>query len=270
MSGGDSTGSIDDSIRNAITAFANVHLTTCETSTKQLLNCGISSKRIFNVGEPGIDSIRLMDFEDPNHLAQEFKLNLNKPIVIATLHPVTTEAEFSGQQMENMLLALEQFKFQTIITYPNSDAGSESMIDALNKFSKREWLRIAPTLGSRRYLSLLKIATLMVGNSSSGIIESPSFKIPVINIGSRQHRRLRANNVIDVGNDYENIVDGINKALTNKDFINGLKNCINPYGDGYAAIRTCKILGALTLTDLALITNEDPLENLVPEGWNEI
>ena len=270
MSGGDSTGSIDDSIRNAITAFANLHLTTCETSTKQLLNSGISAKRIFNVGEPGIDSIRLMDFEDSNDLAQEFKLDLNKPIVIATLHPVTTEAEFSGQQMENMLLALEQFKFQTIITYPNSDAGSESMVDALNKFSKREWLRIVPTLGSRRYLSLLKIATLMVGNSSSGIIESPSFKIPVINIGARQHKRLRANNVIDVGNNYKKIVDGIEKGLTNKDFINGLKDCINPYGDGNTATRTCKILGTLTLADLALITNEEPLENFVPEGWNEI
>ena len=247
MSGGDRTGSIDDSIRHALSKFAHVHLATCARSSETLLALGEERARIRIVGEPGLDAIRELDAVPAEELAHELELDLSCPILLATLHPVTTETHLAHAQMTALLDALQALNMQTVFTYPNSDAGGRDMAGVLESRRDRSFLRIVPNLGSRRYLSLLRIAAAMVGNSSSGIFEAPSFKLPVVNIGTRQHGRLRADNVLDVGNDKEEIVAAIGTALREPAFRSRVRACINPYGDGFTAPRTVEILRSLRL-----------------------
>lgn len=253
MSGGDRTGSIDDSIRNAISKFAHIHLTTCGASSLQLLAMGEPANRIVEVGEPGLDVIRNLEPAAPDALAAELGLDLTRPFVLATQHPVTTEADAAGWQMRQVLEALEALDLQTVFTYPNSDAGSRDSVEVLESFRGRAFLRIVPDLGSSKYLSLMRIAAAMVGNSSSGIFEAPSFKLPAVNVGTRQHGRLRAKNVVDVGYDKAAIVEGIRFVLEDREFREGLSACTNPYGDGDTARRTVDILERLRLVP-ALLT----------------
>lgn len=270
MSGGDLTGTIDQSLRNAISMFAHIHLTTCNSSSLRLQTVrGEPAERIFQVGEPGLDAIRTMDFLPADTLASELNLDLSQPLVVATMHPVTTERDRSAAQMRQLLEALDALRVQTVFTYPNSDAGSHEMIAVLESFRDRDWIRIVPTLGSRRYLSLLRVASAVVGNSSSALLEGPSFRLPAVNIGTRQHGRERAANVIDVDNDRYQIQNSISRALDGN-FRHSLSAVKNPYGDGYAADRTQRILSTVNLSPL-LVSKWLPSDgSFVPEGWNEI
>ncbi len=253
MSGGDRTGSIDDSIRNAISKFSHAHLTTCAASSGRLVAMGESVNRIYEVGEPGLDAIRTLEPVDADALARELGLDLARPFVLATQHPVTTEAQAGAAQIAQTLEALQALDVQTVFTYPNSDAGSREMVRVLESWRGRPFLRIVPNLGSARYLSLMRIAAAIVGNSSSGIFEAPSFGLPAVNIGTRQHGRLRARNVIDVGHDQTAIAAALRRALTDREFRETARGCVNPYGDGHAAPRTVEILRRLRLVP-ALLT----------------
>ena len=266
MSGGDLSGSIDDSIRNAISKFSHIHLTTCKQSSERLLAMGESATRIREVGEPGLDAIRQMDFISGDSLAQEFGLDLSQPIILGTQHPVTTEADQAAWQMTQTLDALADLSIQTIFTYPNTDAGGREMVRVLDRFQDKELIRIVPNLGSEKYLSLLKIASVLVGNSSSGILEAPSFKIPVVNIGTRQQGRLRASNVLDVGHDSRAIKEAIQVGLHDKTFRARLAECTNPYGDGYTADKTLDILTGLRLTKTLLAKWTPTDERFLPGG----
>lgn len=253
MSGGDFSGSIDDSIRNAVSKFSHIHLTTCRQSSERLEAMGEPRNRIFEVGEPGLDVIKNMNFIQPEVLAEEFALDISRPIILAAQHPVTTEADLAAYQMTETLEALKVLNIQTVFTYPNSDAGGREMIKVLESYRDCDFIRIVPNLGSKKFLSLMKISSVMVGNSSSGIFESPSFKIPVVNVGTRQHGRVRAFNVIDVPYDKNRIISAVQFALEDADFLVKLNDCINPYGDGASAGRTVEILRRLLITP-ALLT----------------
>lgn len=247
MSGGDFSGSIDDSVRNAISKLAHIHLTNCDASTRRLVALGEVSARIVEVGEPGLDQLRTMDFLPIDQLTAELDLPRDKPFLIATLHPVTDEVAAAKKQMTTLLEALAETRMVTVFTYPNSDAGGRAMRDVLESWRSRSFLRIDPNLGSRRYLSLLRHAAAIVGNSSSGIYDSPTLKIPVVNIGSRQMGRMRANNVVDVDSDKQAIVDAIRFVLNDSVFRAALADCRNPFGDGHAAERTIDVLRRLRL-----------------------
>lgn len=253
MSGGDFSGSIDDSIRNAISKFAHFHLTTCDASTQRLIKLGEDSERIFEVGEPMLDLIKEMNFKLKEELMAEFDLNPDLPVIIATQHPVTSEFNKAVEQIKITLDALEELGLQTVFTYPNSDAGGREMIKVLESYKEKSFIRIIPNLGIRNYLSLMKIASVMVGNSSSGILEAPSFKLPVVNIGTRQYGRMRANNVVDVDYDKSLIKNAINFCLENINFRTKIQSCVNPYGNGTAALKTIDILLRLNLSS-GLIT----------------
>lgn len=262
MSGGDQTGSIDESIRSAITGFAHVHLTTCAQSTARLIARGETPSRVFEVGEPALDVIRRLQPVPAADLAAEFDLDLSRPIVLATQHPVTTEAEQAGWQLTQTLTALELLGLQTVFTYPNTDAGGEAMVRVLESYATRPFLRVAPHLGSTKYMSLMKIAAVMVGNSSSGILEAASFALPVVNIGTRQHGRMRAGNVMDVGYDSGSIRSAVEFAIENSEFRSGAARCVNPYGDGTTAVKTLDILRRLRLTPALLakwLPSDEPL-----------
>jgi len=249
MSGGDITGSIDDSIRSAITAFAHVHLTTCKESSARVLAKGEAACRVFEVGEPALDVItRIQPLPWPA-LAAELGLDPQQPFILATLHPVTTEAHRSGAQIHALLTALQRTGLQTVFSYPNTDAGHEAIVAALQAWQPRDWLHVVAHLGSHKYLSLMRRAAVLVGNSSSGILEAPSFRVPAVNIGTRQHGRTRACNVIDAGYDIESIGDAIARALNDPTFRAALAACVNPYGDGRCAERTVRILERLQLDE---------------------
>jgi GDP/UDP-N,N'-diacetylbacillosamine 2-epimerase (hydrolysing) len=248
MSGGDRTGSIDDSIRAAITSFSHIHLTTCAESSGRLITRGESPLRVFEVGEPVLDVIRELDAIAPADLAREFGLDLSRPFALATQHPVTTEAGDAAQQMRATLEALVELDLQTLFTYPNTDSGSADIVRLLEAWRGRAFLRIVPHLGQRKYLSLMKIAALMVGNSSSGILEAASFRLPVVNIGTRQYGRLRAGNVLDAGYECAGIKEKILHALHDRGFRESLRSVTNPYGDGHTATKTADLLARLRLT----------------------
>ncbi len=262
MSGGDASGSIDEPIRNAISAFAHVHLTTCAQSSARLYSRGEPAGRVFEVGEPALDVIRSMEAVGAEELAREFGLDLTRPIVIATQHPVTTEAGDAGTQVTETLEALAGLGLQTVFTYPNTDAGGAAIVRVLQSYAGRPFLRVVPHLGSRKYLSLMKIAAVMVGNSSSGILEAASFRLPVVNIGTRQHGRTRACNVIEVGYSRDAIAEAVRFALGDPDFRQALAGCVNPYGDGHTADKTVDLLRRLNLSGTLLakwLPSREPL-----------
>jgi UDP-N-acetylglucosamine 2-epimerase (non-hydrolysing)/GDP/UDP-N,N'-diacetylbacillosamine 2-epimerase (hydrolysing) len=262
MSGGDRSGTIDDPVRNAISKFAHVHLTTCAASSENLLRMGEDAKRIIEVGEPGLDVIRTMQYLSREELAAQFGLDPAKPIVVVAQHPVTTEAAAAGAQMTETLEAVRETGLQAVCTYPNSDAGGREMLGVLESYRSNPLFRIEANLGAQRFLSLLRAADVLVGNSSSGIFEAPSFKRAAVNIGTRQHGRTRASNVIDVAYDRKAIADAIQRALSDAAFRAGLEDCVNPYGDGHTAPRVADILARIRITSGLLakwIAADDPL-----------
>jgi UDP-N-acetylglucosamine 2-epimerase (non-hydrolysing)/GDP/UDP-N,N'-diacetylbacillosamine 2-epimerase (hydrolysing) len=248
MSGGDFSGSIDDSVRNAISKFAHIHLTSCASSTQRLIDMGEVAERIIETGDPAVDQINTTTVMSRTELGKRVVgLGSREPFLVATLHPVTDEADESAAQMMIFLDALEEIAMTTVVTYPNSDAGGRAMRQVLEGRRGKRSLCIEPSMGSHVYLSLLRHASAMVGNSSSGIVESASFKIPAINVGSRQIGRLRGNNVIDVGFEKKAIRDAVYFALHDVAFKDRLASCRNPYGDGHASKRTTDVLKRLKL-----------------------
>jgi len=241
--GGDSAqGGIDEYARHAISKLAHIHFPATKKSAKRLIKMGENPWRVHIVGAPGLDSILKEKLIPPTKIAKKYKLNLSKPILLVIQHPITTETENAGQQMKETMEAIKKFRYQTIIIYPNSDAGSRKMIKIIKKYTKYPYIKTYKNLPHIDYLSLMKIADVMIGNSSSGIIESPSFHLPVVNIGSRQKGRECAKNLINVPHKKNAIQKAIQKALFDKKFKRQVLRCTNPYGKGKASDKIIKIL----------------------------
>lgn len=246
--GGEVTGTVDESIRHAITKLSHIHLPATEDSKNRIIKMGEREENIYVVGAPGIDYIKNTDYLSREEVLSRFNLK-NDKIFIMTQHPVTTERDLVEWQVRQTLEAIVEMKIQTIISYPNSDNGGREIIKVIEEYrAKYDFLKVFKNLSQVEYLSLLNTADAMIGNSSSGIIEAPSFKLPVINIGTRQEGRLRAVNVIDVGYKKEEILEGINKALYDMEFIEKLRNCINPYGNGNAGEKISEILSRIEIS----------------------
>ena len=170
-----------------------------------------------------------------------------------TYHPVTLDVHNIEEQMDNLLKAISKFKAKYIFTYPNADYGHKVIIDKINEFKQNHNdAFVFHNLGQVKYLSLMKYVDVMIGNSSSGIIESPYFKLPVVNIGDRQKGRIRNKNIIDVGYNEIEIIKGIDKALYDKQFINSLNQLENVYGDGTTSEKVVKILKQIEINEKLL------------------
>ena len=254
LAGGDLShgGCLDDSIRHAITRLAHIHFATNGDSAERLMRMGEEGWRVHNTGLPTLDQILSGEFFDATTLSRELELDFSQPIILFTQHPVTLEAERAGAQAHESLQPLQRLGLQTVITYPNNDPGSDLIRAEIEKHRNIHHFRIYKSLGRKRYLGLMRIASVMVGNSSSGLMEAPSFKLPVVNVGSRQADRLRAGNVIDVECASETIEAAIRCALNDRDFRAKVSRCVNPYGDGHASERVVRILAELT-TDERLL-----------------
>jgi len=248
--GGEVTkGCIDESIRHAVTKLAHIHFPATKDGANRIIRLGERPENVHVVGAPALDVVLNAPRCPPEELAKEFNLDLGKPIILAIQHPVTTQVAEAAKQMRITLEALKTVKAQTILIYPNNDAGGMSMISVIEESRLPPYIKPYRSLPQGQYLGLMSIATAMVGNSSSGLIEAPSFGLPFINIGIRQEGRLRGENVIDVPHDIDAIIEAIDRAINNKAFREKVKKGRNPWGDGKASGRIVDVLKSLVIDD---------------------
>jgi len=234
--GGETTeGVIDEPIRHSISKMSHVHFPTTKKYEQRILQMGEFTGNVFCFGAPGLDNIYNLNLMKKDDLLCNLVLPQDKKIGVVTYHPVTLEKGTSEIQISELLNALKRFTdVFWVFTAPNADTEGRILMKKIDEFVKRypEKGKLFINLGQVRYLSLLKYVCVMVGNSSSGIIEAPSFKLPVVNVGERQQGRIRAQNVIDIAECKEHIIfHAIERALSSK-FKNFLSGLENPYGKG--------------------------------------
>jgi UDP-hydrolysing UDP-N-acetyl-D-glucosamine 2-epimerase len=246
--GGEATeGAMDNQIRHAITKLAHLHFVSAPLHAERLARMDEEAWRIHMVGAPGLDRLRAQPLLTRDELARRLDLPATRPWILVTFHPVTLEYGETARHVAELVAALEATPGVLVVTYPNADTAGRTIIDALEAFARRsQRVRLQPSLGEVPYLSLLEHADLMIGNSSSGLIEAPTFGLPVVNIGDRQRGRLRGANVIDVGHDRSEIQRAIAAALT-PGLRDRLRGTPNPYGDGGAAARITDVLRRVPL-----------------------
>jgi GDP/UDP-N,N'-diacetylbacillosamine 2-epimerase (hydrolysing) len=242
IQGGDLSGSTDETMRHAITKLAHMHFPSNHDSYQRILSLGEEISRVNNVGDNHIDLITSKEFSSKEEVGVFLGLDTKKPIIIVLQHPETTEPEKSYLQMIETLEAVKKFNAQTVIVYPCSDTGHEGTIKAIDQYSDNSNFLIHKNLDAVIFWGLLDISNVMVGNSSSGIIESPSFGIPVVNIGRRQKGRLCSNNVTHTDCNRDKIYQAIKKSLYDKSFIETVKSCEQPYGNGKAGEKIVSII----------------------------
>ena len=218
LHGGEITeGAFDDSIRHAITKMSHLHFTSTEAYRKRVIQLGEQPDRVFNVGALGVENVLKTDFMSKEEIEQSLNFHLTGKCLLCTYHPVTLSNMSSEIQVLNLLKALDDHKdYHIIFTYSNSDTNSQIIIKRIQEYVGRNQGRcmFIPSLGQRRYFSALKYMTAVIGNSSSGIIEVPSFGIPTLDIGDRQKGRIAAESVIHCGYSIEEIKDGLKRTLT--------------------------------------------------------
>ena len=245
--GGEVSGNVDESIRHAITKLAHIHFCATKESAERIIKMGEKPSNVFVIGAPGLDTILNTNLVEPSELAKKYNLDLSKPLLLVMQHPVTVEVEDASHQIRETLEAIYDLKYQTILIYPNADAGGRKMIEVIKEYEKYSFIKTFKSISHQDYISLMKIASVMIGNSSSGIIEAPSLGLSVVNIGSRQKGRQRAENVIDVDYNKEKIKDAIKKALYDEKFKKKARSCRNPYGNGRASLRIVEILNKIKI-----------------------
>lgn len=238
-----SEGAMDNQIRHAITKLAHLHFASAPEHARRIAAMGEEAWRIHTVGAPGLDRLRGFTPLSRAEVANALRLPAAGPWLLVTFHPVTLEHGDTAAHVDELLAALEKVDDATlVVTYPNADTAGRLIIDRIEELAARSpRVRLARSLGDRLYLSLLAHADAMVGNSSSGLIEAPSFALPVVNVGSRQRGRLRGANVIDVEPGRDEILQAIHAALAPA-FRRRLEGLANPYGDGHAAPRIVTVL----------------------------
>ena len=248
-----SEGAIDDALRHSITKMSHLHFVATETYRNRVIQMGEEPWRVVISGAPALDNLKTIELPTRAQLSKGYGLREEESFLLVTYHPVTLEHEQTEAQMTALLQALGELDMAVVFTYPNADTGNRAIIQLIGEYvASNSRARTFVNLGTRGYFSMMKHATAMVGNSSSGIIEAASFKLPVVNIGNRQRGRLRAANVIDVGYSRREIAAGIRQALA-PDFRARLDDLVNPYGDGHAAERIVETLRAVELNDKLLL-----------------
>ncbi|EMJ92117.1 UDP-N-acetyl-D-glucosamine 2-epimerase, UDP-hydrolysing [Leptospira alstonii serovar Sichuan str. 79601] len=239
-----SEGAFDESIRHSITKMSHLHFVAAEEYRNRVLQLGENPSHVFLVGGLGIDGIQKLNLLKKEELESSLDFKLNRKNLLVTFHPVTLENFTANDQMKELLTALEKLNEETniIFTMPNSDTDSRIIFDLIRKFAESHHnVCYFTSLGQARYLSCLQFVDAVVGNSSSGILEAPSFKIGTINIGDRQKGRLKASSIIDCEPNRNSILNAFEK-LYSADFQGNLPGTVNPYGEGGASEKIVKIL----------------------------
>lgn len=252
LHGGEVSGSIDESVRHAITKFAHLHFPSTELSAERIIKMGERPEFVFPVGALRIDTILNENLPSLAEIKEKYQLSFTDEYYIMVFHPVTTDSIPLDEQVENLLTALLEEDKSILCILPNSDAGSEEIINVYNRFSQEEKIVYIKNFQQLDYLTILRHCYAMVGNSSSGILEAASFQKAVINIGSRQKGRERSKNVVDVEPTKAGIKEALHK-IEERDFLEELSSIKNIYGDGKAAKRILSVLESVDLKDVRLI-----------------
>lgn len=239
---GERSGNIDGVTRHAITRFAHLHFASGPDAAERLRRMGEEEFRIFETGAPQLDELVNGDLAPADEVAERFRLDLSAPVLLVVQHPVTDSYGNGTAEMEETLEALCELGHQSVLIFPNTDAGSGELRVTIERYRK-PFMRIERNVSRRLYGGLMQVASALVGNSSSGVIEAPALRLPAVNIGDRQRDRARAANVIDVDHDRRAIADAIRRALSSE-FRATLENgFVSPYwSDGRVSERIVEIL----------------------------
>lgn len=257
ISGGEITeGALDDVIRHAITKMSHIHFPANEEYRNRIIQLGEQPNLVFNVGDPGIENIKKMDFLTKEELERFFNMSLEKMFIV-TYHPTTLETDNDGRQVKELLSALDYFKdYNVIITKGNADSEGRIINNIIDEYAllNANRVKVYSSLGSLRYLSTLKYSKAVIGNSSSGIVEAPILEIPTVNIGNRQLGRAKSNTIIDSEYHHESIINAIEQAIE-PGFIKSFKDLGLQYS------------GDSTSEDIVRILKEIDLENILQKKF---
>ncbi len=255
LHGGETTeGAFDEALRHSITKMSHLHFVATKEYAKRVIQLGENPDNVFNLGSPGIDNIFNLDLLNKEDFEKSIDFKLGEKNFLITFHPVTLENNTSERQFQKLLDALSSFEdAKLIFTMPNSDTDGRIIIKMINDYvSKNKEKAVAfQSLGQLRYLSALQHIDAVIGNSSSGLAEAPSFKVATINIGDRQKGRLKANSVLDCLPEKKEIIDMINYSYS-ETFQNILKKVVNPYGEAGASEKIKDVLKKSNLENILL------------------
>lgn len=234
-----SEGAFDESIRHALTKMAQWHFVAAEPYRQRVIQMGEAPKHVFNFGAPGLDQLDAITWLDRPALARSLGIADGSPLLLVTYHPTTLDGRDPVLAMDELCAAIARFEDAVVVfTYPNADTGGRALIDAVDRFVGQapERRHAFASLGQQRYLSLMRVADVVVGNSSSGLIEAPALHRATVNLGVRQKGRLRAPSVIDTAEDRDGIERALRHALS-ADFQRRLSDLDSPYGRGRVGTR---------------------------------
>jgi UDP-N-acetylglucosamine 2-epimerase (non-hydrolysing)/GDP/UDP-N,N'-diacetylbacillosamine 2-epimerase (hydrolysing) len=246
IQGGEVTGSIDESLRHAMSKFAHIHFPATEASAQRLIRMGEDPRTIYVVGCPSLDVVLGAPVSPKADVLASHGLAPAHPYVVILQHPVTTEVEQAGEQMAETLAAVQELDLQGVLIYPNNDAGAQQIIRQI----ERSRITVVRSLPPEGFVNLVRYAAALVGNSSSGIHETASLGVPTVNVGTRQQGRERGQNVLDVRCDRREIRQAVATALYDEAFRARVALRVNLYGDGRSAERIVRILKTVHLDNL--------------------
>ena len=259
--GGEATeGLIDEPIRHSITKMSHIHFTSTDEYRSRVIQLGEQPSSVFNVGALGIENIYRLNLLDKINFEDSIKFKLGTPTFLVTFHPVTLENNSSEGHCKALLKALDNFpEAKIIFTMPNADTDGRIIIKLIEKYVYKNPGRAIhfKSLGQLRYLSALKHVDVVIGNSSSGLLEVPSFNIPTVNIGDRQKGRVAGTSVIHSKYHYKSITDSINRAL-DPSFLDEIKGKMNPYDQGLSSKKILPIL------------KNYPLDNILKKNFHNL
>lgn len=247
-----SQGAIDDAVRNSLTKLAHIHFTSTELARQRVIAMGEETWRVHRAGAPSLDHLRRRTLLTRDELQARLRMDLTRPTVLVAYHPVTI-ADDTVREADALFTALEKTDGQIVFCWPNADAGSRQLMERSQAFVQlRPSARIFLNLPPLTYFSLLAQVALLIGNSSSGIMEAASLALPVVNIGMRQQGRERARNVLDVPPEEGAILRAMATAVS-AEFRAGLAGMHNPYGEGRAAETIVRVLTSVALGERLLV-----------------
>jgi UDP-hydrolysing UDP-N-acetyl-D-glucosamine 2-epimerase len=249
--GGDISSTVDEISRHAITKLSHIHFPATKKSAQRIVKMGENLSRVFIAGAPGLDEILNDELCAPETLEKKYSLNFSQPVLMVLQHPATSGEDAPNQMKETMEAILET-GCQTMVIYPNSDAGGRKMIKVIENYRKYPFIKIFKNLDRKDFLSLMKFSRVLIGNSSSGIIEAPLFHLPVINLGERQEGRERSENIIDTVCKKNEIIKAIKTVLSDKAFLKKIKRCGSPYGNGFAGVKIAQVLAHIPINQALL------------------
>jgi UDP-hydrolysing UDP-N-acetyl-D-glucosamine 2-epimerase len=243
-----SEGAIDDAVRNALTKMSHIHFTSTEDARTRVVAMGEEPWRVHRAGAPSLDHLRRSRLLSVHELEERLEISLQRPTVVVAYHPVTIVRD-TTQEADSLFAALEELDGQILFCYPNSDAGSHALMQRTRDFlATHSDARVYVNLDAVTYWSLLGHVALLIGNSSSGIMEAASFSLPVVNVGFRQKGRERARNVLDAEPETNAIITRITEGMSSE-FRASLRGMTNPYGDGHAAETIVRVLTSTPLDE---------------------